>query len=135
MKSKTIIRIIITILTIVALQETISAKPDDLLAIIPKPTKEEKEIISLLQVGKPDFDQMGTIHILVYNPTKYIIKGCVIQVTVPADNIRRVYFSAVTEIRPFTDGVFEVTTKLYNMRDKDFQCDILTLSYAGNKKR
>lgn len=107
--------------------------PADHLAQVPVATKQEAEIISLLQVDKPRIDASGNITIPLYNPTKYDLTSCAVRVTLPTEKIDRIYYSGMTAIPPFKDGEFSVSTSLTNKSNVEMKCEIITLSYKTKK--
>lgn len=109
------------------------AAPPEHLASVPTATAQEKEIIALLQIGKPSIDQNGRIRVPVYNPTKYDLTGCVIRVTFPAEKLARIYYSEDTLIVPFKDGGFEVLTSLNGKKSEDMKVELLKLSFKNEK--
>lgn len=109
------------------------AAPTDHLAPIPEATQDEKEVLALLQIGKPFIDQLGAITVPFYNPTKYTITGCIVRVSLPAEKIERIYYSENAGVQPLTDGEFTIKTSLGGRRSEDLKVEILKLRYTGKK--
>jgi len=130
----TMIRALLVVLIVYTGLENCFAARKDHLAVVPVATEEQQEVISLLECGKPSIDATGTIRIPVYNPTKYILSGCVVQVTFPKENISRIYYSGSTAIKPLSDGQFEIKTMIYNVKSEDMLFQIHSLSYSGTGK-
>jgi hypothetical protein len=116
------------------LSATIQAAPQDHLAPVPQATREEAEVISLLEISTPTNGSVTQIKLPVYNPTRYVLKSCVVRIQVPSRKINRIYSSERATIEPNTDGEFIVQTGIYNPDSREIKVEILKLTYESVKK-
>lgn len=123
-----------TCLLLIATCPSLPAAPEDHLAPTPQASKVEAEVIALLEVSQPSFAPNGDVSVRVYNPTKYVLKSCVVRIEIPSKKINRIYTSDSTSIAPNKDGEFSIKTAIYNTDSQQAKVEILKLDYEPAKK-
>jgi|GEM_PF-3390585 len=103
---------------------------EDLLAKLPQLTGSDRQVVSLLKIGRPKIDSRGTITIPIYNPTRFFISQCTIQVTLPSEKTPRAYTSSETSIPPLTDGAFQFTTAIFDQIKYNLDYQIIGIAYG-----
>jgi len=116
------------------LAPSLCAAPQDHLAPVPQATKEEAEVINLLEIGTPNTAYANQIRLPVYNPTRYVLKSCVVRIQLPSRKINRIYSSERATIVQNTDGEFTIQTGILNPDAREMKVEILKLAYEIPKK-
>jgi len=123
-----------TSLLMIATSLSLPAAPEDHLAPAPQASKMEAEVIALLEISQPVFSATGEVIMRVYNPTKYVLKSCVVRVEIPSKKINRIYTSNPTSIAPNKDGEFSIKTAIFNTDSQQAKVEILKLDYEPARK-